>query len=578
MSQDSHSNQAREDFGKAQRSARFHRLWANLSGRNVGLVPYEDVKRTLRFTSQRYQGLQAVPLDKIIGSLGRSRDFDRVFLPTQKHSRSKWLSVDAAMISGVALPAVSLYKVGDAYFVVDGHHRVSVSRQKGRKYIDAEVIEVSSRVPVTADLTLDDLDLLGAYREFLEETGLDRLRPEQDVRLSMPGDYARLSEHIHTHRYLTEKEQSREITWPEAVADWYDNVYLPVVEAIRDEQVLKDFPGHTEADLYLWIIEHAYYVRQETGQAISTWEVARDYTRRFGRAPSNLWRRLKRRVIDLLVPDELESGPPPGTWRAERVRGDAPAVLFRDILVTLTGAETGWLALSQAAEIARLEGSALRGLHVMREDTPEARQEGQRILDEFNFRCESVQVPHSARLAVGDVGEEIVDRARWADLVVINQRREQGRIAERLGTIFQEVAIHAARPVLAVPGVRGGCICRVMLAYDGSPEAHEGLHLLCHMLEKWGISAVVLSVATSAVASRTLDEAVEFVQSCTGHQVTARLEDGPVPETILRVVEEENIDLLIMGSYRYSPLLKAVLGSMVDRVLREASFPVLISR
>ena len=132
MTQTSVSGRAREDYTKAQRSARLRRLWANLTGQNVGLVPYEDLKRTLRFTTQRYRGLEAVPLDKIIGSLGRSRDFDRAFLPTQRHSRSKWLSVDSAMLSGVSLPAVSLYKVGDAYFVVDGHHRVSVSRQKGR--------------------------------------------------------------------------------------------------------------------------------------------------------------------------------------------------------------------------------------------------------------------------------------------------------------------------------------------------------------------------------------------------------------------------------------------------------------
>ncbi|MEN6480096.1 MAG: DUF4032 domain-containing protein [Anaerolineales bacterium] len=573
------SSRAREDFSRAQRGARLRRLWANLTGQHIGLVPYEEVKRSLRFTSQRYRGLQAVPVDKIIGSLGRSQDFDRAFVPTQTHSRSKWLSVDSAMLSGVPLPAVSLYKVGDAYFVVDGHHRVSVSRQKGSKYIDAEVIEVESRVPVTADLTLDDLDLLGAYREFLEETGLDRLRPDQDVRLTMPGDYTRLIEHIRTHKYFYEKELGHEVTWEEAVAHWYDEVYMPVIEALRQENILRDFPGHTEADLYLWIIEHAYYMRQETGQSISAWEVARDYARRFGRAQGSLWRRLRRRIVDLLVPSRLEPGPPAGTWRAERLQETAPAVLFRDILVTLTGAETGWLALSQAAEIARLEGSVLRGLHVITEDTPEARERGQRIIDEFTFRCQGLNVPSSAKLVVGDVAEEIIDRARWADLVVINQRREQGRVAERpLGTIFQAVAIRAARPILAVPGIKSNCLRRVMLAYDGSPEAHEGLHVLCHMLTKWGVSGVVLTVGTAAVAQDALEEAVEFVKNSCGQEVTARFETGPVPETILRVVEEENVDLLIMGSYRHPPLLKAVLGSMVDRVLREADFPVLISR
>ena len=186
MTQNSVSGRAREDYTRAQRSGRLRRLWANLTGQNVGLVPYEDLKRTLRFTTQRYRGLEAVPLDKIIGSLERSDDFDRSFLPTQGHSISKWLSVDTAYLQGITLPPVTLYKVGDAYFVVDGHHRISAGRTKGLTYIDAEVTEVKSRVPVTADLRLEDLDLLGAYQGFLESTHLDALRPDQDLRRRCP--------------------------------------------------------------------------------------------------------------------------------------------------------------------------------------------------------------------------------------------------------------------------------------------------------------------------------------------------------------------------------------------------------
>ena len=161
---------------------------------------------------------------------------------------------------------------------------------------------MQSRVPVTADLTLDDLDLLGAYRDFLEETGLDRLRPQQDIRLTMPGDYVRLLEHIRMHRFFLETDQSRSVPWSEAVADWYDNVYMPVVEALRTEDILSEFPGHTEGDLYFWMIEHAHYVREETGQQISSWEAVRDYARRFGRAPGNLWQRVRRRLLALLLP------------------------------------------------------------------------------------------------------------------------------------------------------------------------------------------------------------------------------------------------------------------------------------
>jgi len=113
------------------------RIWAQVTGQNNNLIPFEDLRKTLGLINQRYRGVQPVPLDQIIGSLGRSNDFDRVFLPTQRHSQRKWISVDSAHMEGVTLPPVQLYKVGDAYFVVDGHHRVSVARQKEQAFIDA---------------------------------------------------------------------------------------------------------------------------------------------------------------------------------------------------------------------------------------------------------------------------------------------------------------------------------------------------------------------------------------------------------------------------------------------------------
>ena len=348
------------------------------------------------------------------------------------------------MLSGVSLPAVSLYKVGDAYFVVDGHHRVSVSRQKGRKFIDAEVIEVQSRVPVTADLTLDDLDLLGAYRDFLEETGLDRLRPQQDIRSLCLVLLCGYGTHPHAP-LLLETDQSRSVPWSEAVA--YRRQTHAGVEALRTEDILSEFPGHTEGDLYFWMIEHAHYVREETGQQIGSWEAVRDYARRFGRAPGNLWQRVRRRLLALLLPSHLEPGPPAGTWRSERLNEEAPLVLFRDILVTLTGAETGWLALSQAAEIARREGSTLRGLHVMHEDTPDARAHGQAILDEFAFRCEGLDVPHSAKLARAmwptRSSIALAGPTWWSSISAASTARSSSAWAPS----SRRSPVHAARPV-----------------------------------------------------------------------------------------------------------------------------------
>lgn len=572
-------SRAREDFIKATRSARLRRIWSSLTGQNDSLIPFEELKQTVGLANQYYRGVQVVPVDKIIGSLGRSGDFDRVFMPLQKHSRVKWLSVDSAYLAGVSLPPISLYKIGDAYFVVDGHHRLSVARQQGQKFIDAEVVEVKSRVPVTADLTVDDLDDLAAYRDFLEQTKLDILRPGQTVRLTMPGDYAKLIEHIRVHKYFVDRKESRELSWDEAVAHWYDHVYWPVVSAIRRHKLLKDFPGHTEADLYLWIIEHAYYLSQKMGRELAPGQVATDFARRFGQSPQRWIERTVRFVRGLFIPAQLEAGPPAGAWREERLVAQEAEHIFRDVLVTVTGAETGWRALAQAAEFAHYEHSVLHGLHVAPSNDEKALAYGRQVLDEFTSRCKELGVQSTSSLAVGDIAQQIVDRARWVDMVVINQRREQGRWAERpLGTIFQTVTSLAARPILAVPGEQVRPIQNVVLAYDGGPKSREALFVLRHLLTCWHVRGVIMTVANDNASREILDEAWTYIEQCGCTSVATHYEQGPVKEAILRVMEQERADLLLMGSYSYQPILKAFLGSTVDQVLREAWFPVLICR
>jgi len=570
-----------EDYAKAQRIATLGRIWANLTGKNNSLVPFADLKKALGLVAQRYRGVEAVPLDKIIGSFGRSNDFDRAFAPTQRHSRRKWLSVDSAYSRGITLPPVSLYKIGDAYFVVDGHHRVSVARQKGQAFIDAEVTEVDTRVPATAEITVKDLDRLAACRKFLEKTGLDKLRPNADacLALTMPGDYARLLDHIRMHKYFVETEQSHELRWEEAVAHWYDHVFYPLVETIRQYQLLKDFPGHTEGDLYLWIIEHAYYLSQRLGRELDPWEAARDFVHRFSRRPKRIWNRAVQYVRRTLVPAQLGAGPPAGVWREDRVEVSDREHLFRDILVTLTGAPSSWLALSQAAEFARREEGTLRGLYVANPADEDATAYGHRILEEFSFRCEGLGVKHSTTLALGNVQEEIVERSRWVDMIAINQRKVHGRWAERpLGTLFQTVASQAVCPILAVPGTQVAPMERVVLAYDGSPKAREALFVLRHLLTCWQVEGAILTVRDGATGRELLDLAVRYIEESGGPTVIARYEPGPSAETILRVMEEMEADLLLMGGYGYQPLIKALLGSAIDPVLREAWFPVLICR
>jgi hypothetical protein len=173
---------------------------------------------------------------------------------------------------------VLLYKVGEVYFVVDGNHRVSVARDRGQEYIDAEVREVQARVPVTADIEPDDLERLGTRVEFLERTRLDRIRPGAEVETTVLGGYDRLIEHIAVHRYFMGEERRAPVSEDEAVAHWYDSLYRPVVAVVEASDILSEFPGRTAADLYLWVMDHLHFLRSRPGAAaVGPQEAAADF-------------------------------------------------------------------------------------------------------------------------------------------------------------------------------------------------------------------------------------------------------------------------------------------------------------
>lgn len=273
------------DFAHARWRAFLGEITSLLFGHSNELLSFDQVKAALKVRGQTYRGVQAVPVAQIVGSVDRYQDFDRAFLPTQTHTADRWMRVDQAHYQDINLPPVQLYKMGEIYFVRDGNHRVSVARERGVQFIDAEVIELETRVPVEADLGLENLVIKGEYADFLEATGLDRLRPEQRIEFSTPGHYRTLIEHIATHRYFMGLDQQREIPWEEAVAHWYDTLYLPIVCLIREQNVLADFPHRTEADLYLWIIDHRYYLSERFGKDVTLQEAAADFTEQFSERP-----------------------------------------------------------------------------------------------------------------------------------------------------------------------------------------------------------------------------------------------------------------------------------------------------
>ena len=250
--------QSERDFSRARRKAFLRRIGAYLRRDPASnqLLSFDEVKGALGIVSQNYLGLREVPVAKIIGSVGRHRDFDRTFLPSKPDLSTRWRRIDEIMHRAEELPPVSLYKIGDAYFVQDGNHRVSVARQQGVEMIDAEVVELRSRVPVDSALTARDLLHKLEHRHLLERLPIDRVLPEIKVELSDIADYRRLATYIEAHGFRTSQLWKRYVSPEEVLGDWYEYHYRPVAEMIREERVLDAFPDRTELDLYLWIVNH----------------------------------------------------------------------------------------------------------------------------------------------------------------------------------------------------------------------------------------------------------------------------------------------------------------------------------
>ncbi|MCS6836357.1 MAG: hypothetical protein NZ750_10105 [Anaerolineae bacterium] len=255
-------------FQGARAKAFWQEVFSLLRGQSTELLSFEEVRARLRLRAESYRGLQDIPLANIVGSVGRYRDFTNTFLPRANDLKERWSRVYAQANSMVGLPPIEVYKVGDVYFVRDGNHRVSVARQLGAETIQAHVTELPTSVRLEPGMTLRDLDAAASYAAFLDETQLDHTRPRhQSMELSEPSRYPELMGHIYLHAQVLERALGHPVSTEDAAANWYDNVYRPAITLIRKYNILDltHDKRRTEADVYLWMVDHLREARQQFG-------------------------------------------------------------------------------------------------------------------------------------------------------------------------------------------------------------------------------------------------------------------------------------------------------------------------
>ncbi len=277
--------QAQFEAEALSRRVLLHDLLRRLRGEPNALLPFAAVNE-LRPKGEHYKGLKTIEVDKIVGSVDRYDDFDAGFLPKEPYTIERWTRLRSAQLEGTEFPPIEVYQVGDVYFVKDGNHRVALAKVQGQHYIEAYVIELNVPVDLDPGDTLKDVILKGEYVRFLEQTHLDQLRPDHaPILFSKAGRYDVLLEHIRTHQYFMGLNEKRHVTWEEAAADWYNHLYAPTMSEIRENGILNDFPGRTEADLYLWISDHRYYLSQAIGHDVGPEEATISIQRTVHKGP-----------------------------------------------------------------------------------------------------------------------------------------------------------------------------------------------------------------------------------------------------------------------------------------------------
>ena len=300
--------QTEEDFAKARNKAFFNEIQHLLSPEEASLISLNDVKQLIRPINETYLGMKVIPIDKIIGSEGRYKDFDNNFFPKSSHLRHRWEHVDEAAIKSITLPPIKVYEIDGLYFVRDGNHRVSVAKARGTEFIDAEVVTLQSEIKLKKPNNMNDIvkQIINyEKRLFYAETSFGDITDFWCLDFSRAGRYDVIYNHILTHKYFLNQQQESEVSMEDAILSWFTKVYVPIISTIQKKKILKKFPKRTYSDLYVWIVRYWDDLKHKFGNNEIPIDLAvEDFTKKYKiplykRFINNFKRIVLRRAIEL---------------------------------------------------------------------------------------------------------------------------------------------------------------------------------------------------------------------------------------------------------------------------------------
>ncbi|MEV5719538.1 chromosome partitioning protein ParB [Amycolatopsis mediterranei] len=248
---------AENDFLRARRGQVLSRLstWLRREPDDVNIMlPFHEVVEALGYLGEHRIGLRVIKLESIVGTVDRSRDFDRRFRPTSARVRERWERLALAARRGEEIPPIEVYRVGELHFIIDGHHRVSVAIAQGLSTIEAMVTVVRTKLDPGGIRHRGDLIVKDYRRLFLERVPLTG-HARASVIVSDPWDYAKLGEHVEAWGFRLMQDEGKFCDRASVAQRWFEEEFVPVVGMLRQAGLIGD---RTDAEAYMWVAAERY--------------------------------------------------------------------------------------------------------------------------------------------------------------------------------------------------------------------------------------------------------------------------------------------------------------------------------
>ena len=246
------------------------------------LKEFDEVQRARGALAARQLGVIAVPLNEIVGSVGRARYFPEGLRSGRGLTPSRVRRLVAALDRGEVLPAVMLYRIGHEYYIADGHHRIAAARLAGAEYVDADVTVYLPETDRPEDVVARERIL------FEQRTGLTM------IVLHEVGQYPKLARWIEDYAGRRGRGSLRG-----AAQEWYARVYLPTMQDPQFERLLRRFPGRSPGDLFVYLGDHKWILSKAAGFDVGVPAALDDFERHLQRSGSGAFVRWLERLVEM---------------------------------------------------------------------------------------------------------------------------------------------------------------------------------------------------------------------------------------------------------------------------------------